>query len=132
MNDYHLSYTAENKTMSIHQTNYQFHKSIKWLKDQVHEYGAQNKSIVVLTHHTPLMEGTSNPKYDKSGIGCAFSTDLREFLQSPVKYWACGHTHWNFDLAFDDGNTRLVSNQRGYPGNEHPGYDNKGLILRIP
>jgi len=132
MNDYHKSYIAIDKTMTVNCTNHQFHTSLKWLEDQIQKYSTQNKSIIILTHHTPLVQGTSNPIYHGSELNCCFSTNLSKLLQSPIKYWACGHTHWNFDLTFDNGNTRLVSNQRGYPGRGHSGYDNEGLILRIP
>ena len=117
--------------LTVKDTNYQFQKSLTWLEAQIEKYSCENKSIIVLTHHAPITEGVSNPVYKDSELNCCFSTNLSHLLKHPVKYWACGHTHWNFDMVFDNGNTRLVSNQRGYPGRDHSGYDNEGLILTV-
>jgi len=68
---------------------------------------------VVLTHHTPLIEGTSAPQHKDSKTNCAFSSDLSHMIcQKTVAVWVCGHTHHNFDIQVDG--TRVVSNQKGY------------------
>lgn len=139
MNDYHLSYMMneadeekQQQKLTVQCTNFQFYRNLNWLEEQINKYTTQKKDIIILTHHTPVMNGTSNPIYgtDNELSGC-FSTDLTRLLKHPIKYWACGHTHWNFDMTFDNGNTRLVSNQRGYPGKEKEDYNNGGVLLRI-
>ena len=145
MNDYHLSFVEKDKTMGVEDTNREFDMDILWLQRHIEyitkEHG-KKRPIVVLTHHTPSMEGTSNPVYDHSDLSVCFSTDLVRLLQPPIKAWVSGHTHWNFDISFpstkdgDDDNeeetTRLVSNQRGYPAKKCMDYDNEGVILTIP
>lgn len=91
--------------------------------------------MVVLTHHAPIVEGVSDPKFRglDNPLGSGFVTDLTiaasgvdlagmprgrgALLKRPVHTWAFGHTHWCCDLvvgkAKEDG-VRVVSNQRGY------------------
>ena len=125
MNDYHIGYTAKDTQMRVHDTNHEFHQSLQWMEDQIDSH--KDKPIVVLTHHTPLMKGTSHPQYDGSDLSHGFSTDLPELLQPPVVVWVCGHTHYNFDF-FSENGTRVVSNQRGYPGKGTVGYNNAFVL----
>jgi hypothetical protein len=61
-----------------------------------------------------ILLGIVTMNNEGSSTSHCFSSDLRYLLRDPVKVWACGHTHYNFDTMI--GDTRLVSNQRGYPG----------------
>ena len=80
--------------------------------------------IIVLTHHTPYVYGTSHPSFDNSISNYAFSTDLSHLFPE-VYIWAYGHTHYN-----NKGNvmkvdsTMLISNQLGIPSQCIEGYDN--------
>ncbi|KAL3926648.1 MAG: hypothetical protein SGBAC_013392 [Bacillariaceae sp.] len=102
--------------------------------------------VVVLTHHTPLMSGTSAPQYEGKDSTHCFSSDLRSVLtfpHSPIDVWACGHTHHNFDLTLpqtssssssdgdkNPGMVRVVSNQRGYQSRPKPEYQ-PDFVLEI-
>lgn len=59
----------------------------------------------------------------------AFTSNLDEFiLDHPhVALWTHGHTHHTFDYAI--GDTRIVCNPHGYPG-EKSGFD-PGLVVEI-
>ena len=135
MNDYHLSYVQHKNgnryKMTAAFTN-QWHKeSLSWLQEMIRQAEEQQQPVVVLTHHTPSLQGTSNPRYDGSYLSHCFSTDLLYLLKDPVKFWACGHTHYNFQQRFANG-TKLISNQRGYPGQERIDYDEEGLVISVP
>ena len=83
-------------------------KSVGFLERQL----KKSPGAVVLTHHSPLMEGTCNPIYKNSEMKSCFATDLSELVkQSSV--WAFGHTHWPCDFTFEK--SRVVSNPIGYP-----------------
>ena len=131
-------------------TNRWHDMTVTWLEKQLLRWtpGTQQPSleqrrspppkVLVLTHHVPDLHGTSNPRFLNSPLTVCFASDLRRFLRYPVHTWACGHTHYNFDQYYmsDDGEavdgTRLVSNQRGYPGQEKATYRNEGIVLALP
>lgn len=152
MNDYHLSYMAAEEPeegsrvvqMTPAFTNAWHATSVAWLEAQLDRAAATNTQVVVLTHHTPSFQGTSNPRYDGSDLSHCFSTDLTYLLRKePVLVWACGHTHYNFRQSIDDDDNNnynktktkqprlLVSNQRGYPGQDKMDYDNEGYVIRL-
>lgn len=79
-------------------------ESVKFLNDAL-QPGISN---VVVTHHAPLLQAA----YD--GLWHCYATDLSDMiLDNPcIKYWAYGHTHTRD--TFDVGDTKVVSNCRGY------------------
>lgn len=85
---------------SIHETN---KKGGKWSKKQ---------TILVVTHHAPLLQRTSSPQHSQNPWSVAFGTDILPQTQAGVQAWVFGHTHYSTD--FREGPVRVVSNQRGY------------------
>lgn len=85
-----------------------------------------NAKILVITHHAPLVKGTSHIKYEGNDTNCAFSSDLSDIV-SKVNYWICGHTHHS--NRFKHGDCEIILNCRGYRS-EKTGYQ-KNLILEI-
>jgi hypothetical protein len=132
LNDYHKSYVSVDRKLTPNVTNQWYTENREWLTNKIQEAKERRHTVVVLTHHTPSMEGTSDPKYDGNPLGHCFSTNLTRLLVDPVAFWVCGHTHYNFDYPSsfgpDSSTTRLVSNQRGYPGKEKKEYKNKMVI----
>jgi hypothetical protein len=127
MNDYRLVYlpTEEGKSedgwkfrkVRVKDTLSWHHEEVEFIFSEILRAKEMGKKAVVLTHHTPLMTGTSHPKYDGDPMNCAFSTDLSALLksdmcQSTLTHWCFGHTHYNgFQTV---GNIQLITNQRGY------------------
>ena len=134
MNDYALSYVRENgqlRKLTAKDTCEWHQESVRFLKQELKRSRDIGEPVLVLTHHTPWLRGTSAPQYEGGDLNCCFSTDLSRFLKHPVQVWACGHTHWNFDMVVGDDNVRLVSNQRGYDKREWATYDSEGVVLEI-
>eukprot|EP01087_Luapelamoeba_hula_P003199 TRINITY_DN12998_c0_g1_i1.p1 TRINITY_DN12998_c0_g1~~TRINITY_DN12998_c0_g1_i1.p1 ORF type:complete len:109 (-),score=7.94 TRINITY_DN12998_c0_g1_i1:340-666(-) len=85
---------------------------VAWLKQHIEAATTAGKKCIVLSHHAP----THNIPWGGDG----FSSDL-EYLfadygklgNSTVQLWAYGHTHYNKDMWCH--NTRVISNQAGYP-----------------
>ncbi|KAH6892360.1 Metallo-dependent phosphatase-like protein [Thelonectria olida] len=74
---------------------------------------SEERLILVVTHHAPVIKGTSRPEHVNNPWKAAFSTDVltrREF--GKVAWWMFGHTH--FTTEFQRGGIRVVANQRGY------------------
>ncbi len=72
---------------------------------------------VVVTHFPPVKELLHGLIGDNE-LAPYFLNDLEALLEaSSPKLWCYGHNHWNDDREYAD--TRIVSNQLGYP-NEDP------------
>lgn len=112
LNDYHLiSYSNSKVTPAI--TNAWHQQDLAFIKNELKQANIHKQEVVVLTHHCPLINGTSHPIYVNSRSNCAFATDLSYLFTSNLKYWLCGHTHYNFTINYN--NTIVMSNQAGYP-----------------
>lgn len=76
---------------------------------------------VVVTHHAPLLASlpqsmTTDP------LRAAYASELDSLIAaSKPDVWIHGHTHHSVDFRFHS--TRVISNQRGYPGEGPTGFD---------
>lgn len=96
-------------------------RDVGFVREEIARAVADRKRLVVVTHHAPSTKDTSRPEHQGSPISSAFGTDLTDlFERPPVSAWAFGHTHRTCD--FTTNGTRIVANQRGYPG-EETGFD---------
>lgn len=78
----------------------------------------------VVTHHAPVVEVAGD---EHDGHVSAAYFNRWHGLVDQANYWAFGHTHHSTDTVL--GRCRLLSNQRGYPG-EDCGFD-PGKIIEI-
>jgi predicted phosphodiesterase len=113
---------------------------LAWLLSELESIERKNKtenkkrSVLVVTHHAPSTQATSNPRHANSPWGCAFGTDIVSQIPtlSGVKTWVFGHTHHTTD--FRDRGIRVIANQRGYvfpwtdPKESKDGFDVKKVI----
>lgn len=102
--------------------------SRKWLEPEL----AKNfdSPTVVVTHHGPSPKCHDYDRYgDPDLYTPSFWSDL-EYLMKPerVGLWIYGHTHTN--KRFEVNGVRVVTNQRGYPGELGPasGFDRNHTI----
>lgn len=134
LNDYHVSFMPlekgdDMKSLSKFEVEHQvkclkvrdtvnWHKEdLQFISEQVNAAQQAGQTVVILTHHAPLLKGTSAPKFAGSDGNCGFATDLTQMLesepfQSTVSTWCFGHTHYNSDQMI--GRVRLLTNQKGY------------------
>lgn len=81
----------------------------------------ERKADVIVTHHAPSMQSI-HPRYRtvrNHMFNYGYASDLDEIVEaSGAKLWVHGHTHDEADYMI--GNTRVVANPCGYPG-ERPG-----------
>lgn len=79
-----------------------------------------NGPTIVVTHHAPSLRSI-DPQYQHDLISASYASNLEQLiLANDIDLWIHGHTHHCVDYKI--GNTRIVSNQRGYPG-ESTGFD---------
>jgi len=75
---------------------------------------------VVVTHHAPSIRSIS-AEYRDDPLASAFASNVEELADGTrISLWVHGHTHHCIDYPI--AGTRVVSNQRGYPG-EETGFD---------
>jgi Icc-related predicted phosphoesterase len=97
--------------------------SIAWLRT---EMASRIEPTVVVTHHAPSARSL-NPCFAGDPINGAYATDLEELiLAAEPALWIHGHTHFSVDYRL--GATRVVSNQRGYPGEPDRRFDPGQLV----
>ncbi|OSD00193.1 Ser/Thr protein phosphatase superfamily protein, partial [Trametes coccinea BRFM310] len=88
-----------------------------WLEHAVADIAREepHRRVVVMTHHAPTVEGTSDPRFVGGPTASAFATEMvgsAVWRAGAVRVWMFGHTHWCCD--FEREGVRVVSNQRGY------------------
>ncbi|KAJ5715680.1 calcineurin-like phosphoesterase [Penicillium malachiteum] len=89
-----------------------FQKNQRLRKMERQKIRIKKRSILVVTHHAPLMRKTSSPQHAHNPWTAAFGTDIIPQISHLIRTWVFGHTHFTTD--FKEGGVRVVSNQRGY------------------
>lgn len=85
-------------------------RSVDWLR---RELAGDAPPTVVVTHHAPSIRSIPERFMDDL-LSAAFASGFDELVESSgAALWIHGHTHHCVDYRI--GNTRVVSNQRGYP-----------------
>ena len=100
----------------------------EYLESQLRDAYACNEVAVVVTHHCPSHLSTPE-RFKNSPLTPCFSSDLSNLMYGDYApaLWIHGHTHDSFDYVL--GNTRVVCNPKGYPGEE--GYKESGYIEEL-
>jgi Icc-related predicted phosphoesterase len=125
MNDYRLidlSHTDPFTKLSASDTQQEFHKTISKFDKFFKEIDFSNP-VVVVTHHAPSKKSISEC-YAGSPLNPAYASDLDNDIEECFKadIWIHGHMHNS--NRYTIGNTLVVSNPRGYVGEEtNDGFD---------
>ena len=125
MNDYRIiRFSSQNRVLRARDTVRIHQESVAWLKDELARHDPAR--TVVVTHHAPSPQSEA-PYHKTSPLTPAFASNLDALIhQSRVPLWIHGHTHFNVDYRI--GSTRVLTNQRGYPGEPCNGFDPKLVI----
>jgi predicted phosphohydrolase len=110
LNDFKL---IKNWNVKTHNIQHIIEK--QFIKIEINKAKIENKKILIITHHSPTHNKTSSPEYEDSNLTTAFSSNL-DYLFSEKMIWCYGHTHFSNSQIIQ--NTKLLSNQRGYPREE--------------
>lgn len=94
-------------------------KELQWLEAQLAK--STDSKTVVISHHGPHAV-CQHPDFPLNEMTTAFHSDLDHLIESSdIDSWVFGHTHANVDTVIFD--TRVVSNQAGYPGENVSNFD---------
>lgn len=132
MNDYHLIKNKHSKNPLTPSDTITFHNDFVQKLMAWFEKDLPGKRVVI-SHHAPISNPNSN--HYMSNVRCAYvSEDMLPIIDNyQPDFWIYGHTHDTDDRMI--GNTRIVSNPRGYPISplrfECKGFDNFGLGIKI-
>ncbi|CDM42348.1 MULTISPECIES: metallophosphoesterase [Pseudomonadaceae] len=86
-----------------------------WLRDRLAE--PFDGPTVVITHHAPTLRSLQGNPHAGTDLDAAFANRWEDLMGSDhVALWVHGHSHTAVD--YELAGTRVVSNPRGYPGEE--------------
>ncbi|MFN0157495.1 MAG: metallophosphoesterase [Bacteroidota bacterium] len=99
-------------TFALHMTARQ------WLQERINS--GETRNSIIVTHHAP--SGLSLPTHlVGTPIASAYASNLESLVeQSEAHLWVHGHTHHCVDYYI--GKTRIISNPRGYVGEQSAGF----------
>lgn len=90
--------------------------------------GGDLRGSVIVTHHAPSIRSIA-PARQAEAANVAYASHLDELVaRSGARLWVHGHTHHCVDYTI--GDTRVLSNQRGYVGEVLADFD-PGLIVSV-
>lgn len=100
-------------------------ESMTWLRARL-EQPTDAVATVIVTHHAPSLRSIA-PRYIDDELAPAYASDLEDVVAgSGAALWIHGHTHTCVDYRL--GETRVVSNQRGYPDEPVDGFDSQATV----
>lgn len=139
INDFRkIKYYDENKERKVNITcefiNNLHLEQKKWLENKLKNLEELSfKNIIIISHFPLTQNNTSDKKYKDQDINLKnyFSNNFDNILEKYKEkniYVISGHTHHSYD--FMRNNIRYVSNQLGYPDENHEDFD-ENFILYI-
>lgn len=76
---------------------------------------------IVVSHFAPH-RGCVEARFDGGSLTPYFTVGMAPLMEKHrIALWAFGHTHYNVDFVAEGG-CRVISNQRGYPHEQSPGF----------
>lgn len=104
-----------------------FNKSSYFIKKEIEK----DNNIVVITHFAPLLESVKYGHYSEfNDINAAYVGNMENVINTlQPKLWVHGHMHHSVD--YYRGDTRIVSNPRGYFCNKTNTNENKKFDINL-
>lgn len=124
MNDYRVIRYGDD-TLGVDDTRRFHQEQLYFLEQNVRE------GSIVVTHHLPSYESIDEKfKYAGQGVNAAYASHLDSFIEAAKPaLWIHGHSHSPKDYMI--GNTRIISNPRGYIGYEDIADDFEIMVIEI-
>ena len=111
MSDYHTVTRNEHRKLNPIDTLDEHVYTTRWLKGLMDV--VDPLPIFMFTHHAPCMRSAER-SHRSADLAGAYASNLEHFITThpQIKYWAHGHIHESQDYFV--GDTRIISNPRGY------------------
>lgn len=101
-------------------------KTVEWLFGAVQEELGKGLKVFVVTHHLPSAWSVPEQFRFDNCNGAYYSALDDKIESSGISVWVHGHTHSSSDYKI--GDTRIVCNPVGYPGERNPKHDPRLVI----
>ncbi len=125
LNDYYSIYSDLETPLTTDQSIYRHGVSREFITNALRQ--PFDGPTVVLTHHAPSWLSVPE-EFRGDKVSAGYASRLEELiLDTKPVLWVHGHTHTPFDYMI--GETRIVCNPKGYPG-ENTGF-NPNLIIEV-
>ena len=104
-------------------------ESLRYFKQQLEENA--DKPFVVITHMAPSFASVHEQYKHEYHTNGGYASELSEFIldHGNIKYWVHGHMHNPVDYMI--GDTRILTNPRGYLGHEDTSEFDPNLIFEV-
>ncbi|MGJ3258030.1 MAG: metallophosphoesterase [Rhodospirillales bacterium] len=128
MNDYRLIYLdgeeGSSRRFTPEDAVERFQAEKQFLVDELGR-GDPSKTVVI-THFSPSPLAVPD-EFNGDELSPAFNSNLDDVIEaSGVPLWVYGHSHRSMDFTI--GQTRVLSNQRGYPREGRTGFNERLLV----
>lgn len=113
---YYNPATRKYHKLSPNNTAYAHQKTLEYLRLVLENN--KNVPVVVITHHAPSFASVSDYYRNDTIMNGGFASELSEFIidHPNIIVWSHGHLHDPVNYMI--GSTRVISNPRGYVGQE--------------
>lgn len=100
------------------------HQSLSWLTSELEKKEGQTN--IVITHHAPSIQSVPE-QYKEDVVSAAYASNLEDVITkfNPL-YWIHGHMHNSSEYMV--GDTRVICNPKGYPGEINPDFKSNYTI----
>jgi len=91
----------------------------------------RDKPFVIITHHAPSFQSVNEKYKHDTTMNGGYASDLSEFIldNENIKVWVHGHMH--DPVSYYIGETRIVTNPRGYVGWEDTSHFDPGFSFNV-
>lgn len=120
MNDYRkIRLSPQYRKLRARDTLDLHYRSRAWLEAAIER--GETRGAVIVTHHAPSARSLA-PHPAPDWLQPAYASALDSLVEaSGARLWVHGHTHWPVDYWI--GETRVISNPRGYVDEPTSGFD---------
>lgn len=127
INDYWMIRAREGRRLEPRDTRKLHSAALSWLDLELSK--PFDGKTVVVTHFAPHPRCVA-PQHEGSDVSPYFVSDLAWLMEKhQIDVWCYGHTHTNISFAAESG-CRVISNQRGYPGERANGFE-PNIVIAI-
>lgn len=125
----HFNQGGRIRKLTVGDTLRLHNEGLAYLKQQLAISKNNNQKTVAISHHGPSTQSIT-PEYKDDKLAPAYCSNLDELLHEfAPQLWIHGHTHYNVD--YQVGNTRVLSNQRGYVPEERVKTFDESFMVEI-
>ena len=127
MSDYHvIRHPANGGVLEPEQTRRLHDQTIRWLRAQAQAH--RGRKLVIVTHHAPSGRSV-HARFSDNPLNPGYASNLDQLVEeSQASLWIHGHLHHAADYRV--GQTRVLSNPRGYPEEPEHGF-NPALVVEV-